>query len=305
MKSAYTSGWMLLLSAGLGCADSPPITEPPPRLVPSQVTPDLVSKLTPDGRFILPTQVVTPLGQLTESQASALATQYVHTFAKVKNATWSANHGATVDGGKLAPCDRAVYAVGPYSDISGSELSEVTLRTFGPHWIVPMCASGQLSVVVSLSSQAVELVAPSGPNALLQWSRADIRAYGVPVGVSAGLYSPEGAALEVFRTTGRRVASVPELIMNPMPSSPVGVRWRVGLETPVNVRGARSGATRSRGRVLVGFGDTFKSSGLLDDDPKGEAPLLNWTDAVTKVPFTVVLSPLASSAVELVTPVQP
>jgi hypothetical protein len=203
----------------------------------------------------------------------------------------------------LARCGHAVYAANPYSEISGAAISEVTVRTFGPHWIVPLCAAGRLRVVVSLSSQAVELEAEArSPTAVLSWGRADVRSSEVPAGVPAALYSPEGAALQAYEATGRRIAGIPELIMNPMPGAPALVRWRIAFETPVQVRGARSGVARSRKLLLVGFGDTFRTSGLLDENPQGEGPLRSWTDAVTRKPFTVVLRADATHAVELVTP---
>lgn len=301
LSRACSARTVLLLGlAVLGCGEAPASTGPPPRVMPSQVVPSLSASLTPDGRFILPAAATNPSGEISESQAASVAQRYVRDMARSLTHSWSRDHGVDVDSHSLTPCDRAVYAANPYASLSGAKLSEVTVRMFGAHWIVPMCAGGQPQVVVSFSSLAVELLeSVTATDRIVPWSRAEVRSFGVPVGTSAALFTPEGAAVRAFSSASRRVRRIPELVMNPMPHSPVLVRWRVELETPVAVRGMKSGATRNLGSVLVGFGSTFKESGLFDTDPKGEPPALNWTDAVTKEPFTLVLTNRAAASVEL------
>lgn len=115
------------------------------------------------------------------------------------------------------------------------------------------------------------------------------------------MYSPEQATAYVFRQTGRRVWSVPELVMSPMPSSPVLVRWRVDLEGPVSVVGGQSAATRQRATLFVGFAEQFSESGLLDFSGAGaREATLNWPDLLTRDPVSAVLSPLAPTGLELV-----
>jgi hypothetical protein len=168
-----------------------------------------------------------------------------------------------------------------------------------------MCVGDQPQVVISFSSLAVELLeSVTATDRIVPWSRAEVRSFGVPLGTSAALFTPEGAVVRAYSTTNRRVSRIPELVMNPMPQSPVLVRWRVDLEAPVALRGAKSGVTRNLASVFAGFGTTFKESGLFDRDSNGEPPRLDWTDAVTKAPFTVVLGNRAPVAVELLTPAQ-
>lgn len=296
---APTRGWILGLAI-LACSEAPAATESPARVRPSQVVPSLAASLTSNERFILPALATNPPGEIAESQARSIAQRYVRDMASSLTHSWSADHGADVAPIALIPCDRAVYAANPYESLTGPNVSEVTVRTFGPHWVVPLCKGGQPQVVVSFSSLAVELSeGVMDTSRLVPWARADVRSFGVPLGTSASAFTPEGAAVRAFSITGRRVSTIPELIMNPMPQSPVLVRWRVDLEAPVVLRGARSGVTRQLTSVMSGFGRTFKESGLLDFDSTGEPPNLEWTDAVTREPFTVVLRDRAPAAVEL------
>jgi hypothetical protein len=239
---------------------------------------------------------------LTETQARSIATRYVKDVSSSRLGEWTAAHGAAINPNALAACDRALYAASPYASVNGANLSEITVRTFDAHWVVPMCGrSGQLQIVVSFSALATELAANLGTSNAMQWERSDVMSFGVPVGAVASMYSPEGAALYAFTAGGKRVSSVPELVMAPMPEASVLVRWRVDLEAPISVIGANSGVTRQRATVFVGFGDTFKSSGLLDSDPRAGPPQLSWIDPVTKASFTVVPAPHAPGGVELVT----
>ena len=296
---------LTLAAVSNACVDSP-ITEPRVRLKATHVTEALAATLTPDGRFVLASAVVNPPGQLTEEQAKSISSRFVREVAWSKLGDWTAEHGAPIEPKVLTPCDRALYAADAYVSLNGSQVSEVTVRTFGPHWVVPMCGrSGQLQLVIALSALATEMAVNPGSTRPLPWERAMISSHGFPIGAQGSVYSPEGAALYAFQQTGKRVASVPELIMSPMPMSPVLVRWRLDLEAPITVRGASSAVVRQRATLLVGFGEIFKSAGLLDRDPRGEAPIISWTDAVTRTPFTVVLAPLAPIAPEIVTRVQP
>ena len=297
---------LTLIAASNACVGASPVTEPRVRLTATHVTESLAATLTPDGRFVLASAVVNPPGQLTEDQAKSIASRFVRDVAWSRLGAWTAEHGAPIDANALAPCDRALYAADPYVSLNGPQLSEVTVRTFGAHWVIPMCGrSGQLQLVITLSALATEMAVNLGSTRPLPWERANISSYGFPIGAQGSVYSPEGAALYAFQKTGKRVASVPELIMSPMPMSPVLVRWRLDLDAPITVRGSSSGVSRERATLLVGFAEIFKSAGLLDRDPRGEAPIVSWTDAVSRTAFTVVLSQLAPVSPEIVTRVHP
>lgn len=305
-RRANTKVVIAVAAIALGCSDTSPMTEPKARITIAEVTPTLEATLTADGKFVLPMSAVNPPGEISGEQAIAIANRYVRDVAPWLASSWEADHGGVVRAKELTSCAQAIYAGSPYATLRGARVSELTVRTFGPHWVVPMCAQGQLQVVVAFSSQAIELTTDlASAKTPLPWGRADIRSFGVPSGVAASLFTPEGAAQRAFAASGKRIATVPTLIMNPMPGSPVLVRWRMDLEAPITIRGTRSGVARTRGTLLVGFGDTFKKAGLLDGDPSGQPAALLWTDAVTKEPFTLLLTTLAPASVEMVTREEP
>jgi hypothetical protein len=284
------------------CTDSGTVSAPAVHLETTQVTEAVAASLTPDGRFILPSSAVNPVGEISEVQARALASRYVSDVAQFRVAEWSASYGSPIEPTALIPCDHALHAATPYASVTGGKLSPLTLHTFGPHWIVPMCGrNGALQMVVSFAALATELTPNLGTKQVIPWSEADALSFGVPAGSASDMYSPEGATAYAFKKGGKRIASIPELVMNPMPKAPALVRWQIDLETPINVIGTESGLTRQRGKLLVGFGDTFRSSGLLDANPKAAAPVTSWVDAVTHQPFTVVLGANTPQGVEIVT----
>lgn len=296
-----SGGWLVMAAALAGCGSTERFTQPVPRLTARQVTPAIAATLTPDGHFVMPAAVVNPVGQLSELQANAIAFRYVKDVERLKLPDWVQEHGSLITPEDLATCARPLYAATPYASFDGGQVSEVTVRTFGPHWVVPLCGVGKdPEVVVSFSALATELVAHVAGGAM-PWERANVLSFGVPVGTNAAMFNPEGAALHAFNASGRRVNSVPELVMTPMPQVPGLIRWRLDLEAPVRVIGAHSGVTRDLARVFVGFGETFKASAMLDRDPQGDPPPTQWTDPETKAHFTTVELPTAPGPVELVT----
>ena len=288
---------LLVLAA---CTSDDGVNAPPKRLTPEFVTGAAAEALQQDGRFTFAPAVTQPRDQLTEAQARTIALHFVRVMAPYLNDSWNRYHGAAVVATALKACDRALYAATPYVSITGNT-SELTRRTFGPHWVVPLCVpGGPPQVVVAFSSQATELVTTPS-SAPTPWERAAITAFGVPRTAASWMYNPEQATAYVFRQTGRRVRSVPELVMSPMPISPVLVRWRVDLEGPVSVVGGQSAATRQRATLFVGFAEQFSESGLLDFSGVGtREATLNWPDLLTRDPVSAVLSPLAPTGLELV-----
>ena len=303
-RHAYPT-FALLAALSIACSETASVVGLA-RVEPRQVTESIAASLTRDGRFILPDSAVNPVGQLGERDAESIATQYVRQFATIKIGQWSREFGSNVDTTALHVCDRAFYAASAYEPLTASGLSEVTMRTFGPQWIVPMCGRGEvIQVVVSFSALASELAVKPSKGAALPWERAISMSFGVPSGTASLLFSPEGAAAMAFKEIGKRVSSIPELIATPMPQVPSLVRWRVGIEAPVTVRGNDSGNQRQRTSLLAGFGDTFRTAGLLDENVAGVAPPTSWTDPITKQRFVVVLKGNVPATVERITVVRP
>jgi hypothetical protein len=277
--------------------------QPLARLTPEHVTAAAAAALRSDGRFQLQASVVNPPGELSEQQARIFALRYVKAVGQFLRDSWSSSHGAVVDPAALIVCgDRAFHAVSPYASVTG-DASEYITRVVGPQWIVPLCGQGgTLQVILSVSSLATELAA-NGPT--LPYGRANAISFGFPKIANGSLLTPEGAAQYAFTQSGRRVSSVPELVANPRPEAPHLVRWRMDIEAPVELKGLVSGTSRARSTLLVGFGEIFKSSGMLDFNPSAATPLLSWMDPGTKSTVAAVLSPFAPTGVELVTRERP
>ena len=304
-KARHGYSTVALLAAFSSACSGTTSVAGPARLEARQVTESIAASLTRDGRFILPDAAVNPVGQLGERDAESVATQYVRQFAKLKIDQWSREFGSNVDTTALHVCDRAFHAASAYEPLTASGLSEVTIRTFGPQWIVPMCGRGEVTqVVVSFSALASELAVKPSKGAALPWERAISMSFGVPSRTASAIFSPEGAAAMAFKESGKRVSSIPELIATPMPQVPSLVRWRVGIEAPVTVKGNDSGQERQLTSLLAGFGDTFRTSGLLADNAAGVVPPTSWTDPVTKQRFVVVLKGNVPATVERITVVQ-
>lgn len=302
------AAWSLAALAGTlvigACADGSPITDVTQRVPPAAVTEQLARSLSPGGRFLLPTKMTAPRGELSEAAARAIASRYVQDMARIRSSEWSTQAGVPVNSKTLAPCDRAIHALSPYASITGSDLSEVTLRTFGPHWVIPMCENGSLRVVVAFSSLALELAGVSSSQPM-PWAGSVARSFGVPIDVPSSIYAPEGATQAAFGLTKRRVSAIPEAVLPPMPGSPVLIRWKTTLEGAASVRGEHSGVVRDRQTIFVGFDDTFSQHGVFDGDPGAEAPLTAWTDPVTKSGFTVTLAAGVPGKLERVVPEAP
>ncbi|MCC6928410.1 MAG: hypothetical protein IT359_05385 [Gemmatimonadaceae bacterium] len=273
---------------------------------PAFVTGAAAAALQADGRFALSPAVVSPPGQLNADQAKAVAVRYVREVAPFLLNSWIAAHGSPIAPATLSACDRALYAASPYAPLP-TTVSELSVRKFGPHWIVPLCPpAGPPQVVVSFSALATEVAADlNASTSVLRIARADLLTFGLPRGTVGGMYSPESVASYAFTKTGQRVSSVPELVMTPMPQVPALARWSLSIEGSVTLKGSESGASRQRSSLMIGFTDRFTESGLLDRNPSAAAKLLSWTDPVTKVTFTPVLLSSAPVDVELVTREKP
>lgn len=287
-----------------GCAPDAAPTSMRARLQPEALTPALARLVGPAGKFILGPERTQPPGQISEGQARGVALRLVRDIQRSQVADWRRSSGIDIDPKVLTPCDRPMYAASPYQSIEGAQLSLITRRTFGPHWVVPMCANGDLQVVVAFSGLATEIVGVAD-KATVPWENSDALSYGVPRGVPLALFSPEGAATHAFEAMKRRVNQIPELVAPPMPGNPLLVRWRVTFETPLSVKGIHSGKGRTVETLTVGFVEGFTAPGIFDSDPDGAPPATEWVDVFSRAPFTVVLSHDVPGSLERVTPEAP
>jgi hypothetical protein len=144
-----------------------------------------------------------------------------------------------------------------------------------------MCQGGIVSVIVTFSALATDVLNATGDARAAALGHTDFLSHAFPFGADQDPFTPEGAAGRAFEATATRVTAVPDLIMAPMPASQMLIHWRILLEKPVAVRAGQDGASRQRQSLFGGFQRIFLTSGLLD--AAANAPVAEvWTDPVTK-----------------------
>ena len=266
----------------------------------ASVTGAAAAALRPDGTFELPDSVLHPLGQLGLEDAQAVADDYLHRIGSGYARLWSKDHGSPIDTNALVPCGRPLYARSAYQPLSG-EVSPMTRRMLGPHWVVAVCEQGKPSAILTFSALATSLRASSREVRMHAISDADFMSFGYPAAANPDMFSPEGAAQIAFARTGRRVATVPDLINSLPPESAAVPRWRVTLESPVDVRSATDTTTRSRSTLFVGFSRIFLRSGLLDAPERSSRPRFGeTTDPITHARYKFALGVGIPDSLELV-----
>jgi hypothetical protein len=270
------------LCAGVVQAASAQVTRSVDRRM---VTGAAAAALKADGTFALPDSVVHPPGQLGQEDAVAFVEE-IQRYSR--------------------PCGRPVYARSAVEPL-GTEVSPMTRRRFGPHWIVALCdpGGGRPTAIETFSALATEVRASSQQVRDRGMIVSDLMSHRYPAAASPDMFSPEGVARFAFEETGRRVAAVPDLIDVLPPASNAALRWRVMLESPVLVRSQRDTTPRSRSVLFVGFSRIFLRSGLLDVVPaRSPWPDSVLTDYLTHAPYKVILERGVPDSLELVTVVK-
>ena len=265
------------------------------------VTGAAAAALRPEGTFELPDSVVHPPGQLSREDAQLVADDYLRTIGSGYGGIWSKDHGAPIETRALVRCGPPLYARSAYQPIT-AEVSPMTRRMLGPHWVVAFCEQGKPSAILTFSALTTDLRASSREVRMHALSEADFMSFGYPAAANPDMFSPEGAAQIAFARTGRRVRTVPDLINSLPPESAAVPRWRVTLESPVVVRSATDTTRRSRSTLFVGFSRIFLRSGLLDAPAHSSRPRFGEsTDPITHTPYRFVLGAGIPDSLELVT----
>ena len=128
-----------------------------------------------------------------------------------------------------------LYAQSPF-DAPPEEMPAPFQRPYGPWWLVTLCAGGVPTVSLAVSAWATDLSIVEGKLRFPFFSGNEFFPVGIPVGhVGEFPSAPETAASTVASRSGRRITSVPELIMPYRESGiPQSARWRMSLESPSN-----------------------------------------------------------------------
>jgi hypothetical protein len=248
------AGFLAIVVAA--CGEDPVVPRPLLPLDARQwVSSDLAGQLTSNGQFNLE-QPRRPEGReiISKERAVLLAKSYIAQFGKYTLPQLERDHGAKVTLSELHPHDRVYYVDTPYASISDA-VPVPQQRPFGPWYLVQMINPGDvpvISVAVSAYSTDVE-VDEAGMLTFARDAGNEFLAVGIPADLAQEFpYSPERIAQIAFESTGRRVASVPELIHPGRPLLPQLARWRVTLDHPTHVQLRGNSSLRQVQEVYVG-----------------------------------------------------
>lgn len=222
----------------------------------SMLTGDALAALGPAGRF---TRSVPPLptssALLTADQADSALAGFWRMWGGGRAYFAAEQRGAPIRADRLTRCGRPQFAESSFE--APADTASLPLRvTWGPRWIMAFCDGDTVQIVVAVGALATSLAtynfdqATSG--ATSQLLSAAFASLGIPPGVRYPLDAEE-AAVRAAQLTGRRVDSVPRLIIARPIWNPVWALWNVSLEQPVRVRGTTSGAEHMRQALWYGL----------------------------------------------------
>ena len=232
------------------CSDKP-LVSPPARLarqdIAALVTPAVASSLDKDGRFqVTPSTTGGQYPELSLDQANKLATVWGGEFAPLFRRRLEKDHGAAINYHALTVCGRTLYARSAFQSVPSS-IPEPYRRPYGPWYLATLCGEdGSPTISLAISAWATDLAIVNGRIKFPSYAGNEFFSMGIPQGhVGEFPTSPEAAA-SLAAQTGRRVSSVPELVMQPNLNGPPQLaHWHISLDGPASVQGLRSGAVNT------------------------------------------------------------
>lgn len=187
----------------------------------------------------------------------------MRTYGRYLAGVFSADRGADVRVDDLVTCGRSFYAEPAYEQpATGASLQ--LKKLIGPHWLVPLCSGSAPTVSVAVSALS-DLTVVGGR--IADPITQDFFSVGVRLADASGAVTPEEAVRLAAEASGKRVSEIPVLVMPPRPYAPQLAAWQVVLESPVQVRGARSGETRQVRELYVGYASDRRRVLLQLPDP--------------------------------------
>jgi hypothetical protein len=247
---------MLLL---VGCATSDPSRPSLPgdarvQALRGLVTEELLTEISRVG-IVADVPAALSLPQLAAQDAAKLATVVARVGGPGIAGELRADRGGrAINFPVLRPCGRVLYANSLYSD-PPENMRPADRNTYGPKWIVTMCAGDEPQLSVSVASLAADLRLKG--NAVLFPANPGNEFYmkGIPPDWEGGLaVGPESALKLAAEATGARAAAMPELIAPNPRWIPQMAQWRVRLSsTPTAPGSARPDQIANVGEVFVGL----------------------------------------------------
>ena len=217
------------------------------------LTGEALVALQSNGRFRMPLRALTTNGGvrlLSSDEAESLALAYLRAFGGAMSRDLADGRGSVVEVAGLRPCANSQLTESPWREPGRGELTP--LRAWlGPVWIVTLCRGTDPQVVASVGALLADLGTETDILSSISSTSAGFAFASIPPGAVVTA-SPEEAAREVARRTGRRVAKVPLLIRADAPVAGFNAMWQVEIETPVSISTSESGSASSTAVFFYG-----------------------------------------------------
>ena len=239
-RSRATQRIVILSAAAIVCGCARDISgvkpRPPATADISLLTPDVAQKLTAGGMFPLAGPETSD--ELSEAQARAIARAWVREGLPFVQPRLETRRGSAINAPRLRDCSRIYYGESPYETLADTTDGGATRRTYGPWWLVPLCAGDEQQVLLGIAAYATDIRVEDG-SIRRSTAGGGFVWRGIAVGADLPI-SPEAAANAVAQLTGSKIASVPRLILPSFrDGSPAAARWLVTLSPAptVSVKG--------------------------------------------------------------------
>lgn len=269
------------------------------------LTGEAAQGLDAKGRFVLAAAAAGGFPHIDQEQAEALADAYAKVYPRLERSHFESAHGGPIDFEAARRCGRTFFARASSAPPVDSPRS--LQRLVAGHYLMGYCGGDGPQFVVAVSGAAVDVRISNGS---IVWPAVEgggeFAAYPVPRRVGAIPIAPERAAEIAARFFGRRIATVPELVMPSRPEGILFARWRMTLESPVRIIGDSTREVAELSTVLIGFAmnsydaSPHASRGVgvgapptrweLFEFPSGAVTLQRRSDAPTAVEAVSVIS---------------
>jgi hypothetical protein len=238
MKITRQCSWLaigVVWCAG-ACQDAQRVTRPDDSGINKQyVAGAAAAALNPKGHFVIPaTTSGWSRAELSETDAAAIAGIWVRQFSPTNPQWYEEAHGSKIDFASLHRCGRAFYALSPYIE-PGKEFNPSELNAVASKWLLTYCDASEIpSVSVAVATTATYVRITNGRIDGRSLRGMEIFACGIPAGSTIPI-SPERAVEGLSRASGKRIMTVPRLII-PGSWHGQGAQWMLETEAPVEVQ---------------------------------------------------------------------
>ena len=224
------------------CKEDVVVVERPlkPETVVAALTGTALASLNSDGHFAGLT--TSAPDEINAGEAARFANAYAHQFAPLHFTYLQNTRGAAVDLKQLHACGRPLYAASAFDPLP-SDIDVAYRRPYGAWWMVTLCAGDEPQVSLAVSAMATDMRIVDGNIRFPAFHGNEFFAIGIPAGHYGEFpMSPEVAAVRAAQLTGRRVQSVPELIIpGPTAGLPQEAKWQLVIEAPTQLHGEKTG----------------------------------------------------------------